>query len=162
VFDSAKGGTRAPQTFAATVSWREMWSRVSYMAATYILFVCPAGFYHMFTQRTDTIFWALAAWALLFFPMGLLAMVLHDSTSVLNPFFLLVAIFRTFLPYVGLMGLFALLAVLVWLVPRGTEAFVPIDRTLLAVAIGGYGALIVAHILGRFYWRYRKRLDWDL
>ena len=32
----------------------------------------------------------------------------------------------------------------------------------LALLTGGYSSLVVAHILGRFYWRYHERLDWNL
>ena len=38
----------------------------------------------------------------------------------------------------------------------------PLWSVGIHAVIGGYGGLILAHIFGRFYWRYRERLDWGL
>ncbi len=162
-YDSAKGGTRAPMALDTT-DLGVMWSRVLYLMAVYVLFVAPVGIYWLWTQRTDPIFWALVAWAVVFFPMGLLAMVIHDSTSALNPFFLLGAIFRTFFPYLGLIVVMGIFVALSW----GITSLLPAAsrwRWLLEVPIAfatTYLAMVAAHVLGRFYWRYRDRLDWGI
>ncbi len=155
VYDSARGGTRAPQGLDAG-STGEMWSRVSCILAVWAIFVVPMVVYLCATEgRTDAIFWGLVAWAVIFFPMGLLAMVINDSVSTLNPFFLLISILRVFFPYVGfvlLLGAFAMgLALLTYILPP-----------VINVTARSYGGLVLAHILGRFYWRYRERLDWGL
>jgi len=163
VHDSARGGTRAPEVSMAGAGLGDMWSRVMYLVAVYVLFALPPVLYYMWTQQIDLPFWGLVAWAIIFYPIGLLAMVVNDSTSALNPLFLLGSIFRTFFPYAGLLLLLTLLATLVWLVPQiilRQTVFMQID--LIAVIVGLYGTLIIAHILGRFYWRYRERLDWGL
>jgi hypothetical protein len=163
VYDSAKGGTRAPMALDTT-DLGVMWSRVLYLMAVYILFVFPAGIYWTWTRQRDPIFWGLVAWAVVFFPMGLLAMVIHDSTSALNPFFLLGAIFRTFLPYLGLIFLMGISAALGWgiasLLPEASRW-----RWLLQAPVSfatTYLSFVAAHVLGRFYWRYRDRLDWGI
>jgi hypothetical protein len=33
---------------------------------------------------------------------------------------------------------------------------------LFHTLIASYAALIMAHILGRFYWRHRERFDWGI
>jgi len=152
VYDSARGGTRAPQALD-TGGTGEMWSRAAYVLLVVILFVAPMMVYFFATGRRDAILWALVAWAVVFFPIGLLAMVLHDSVSVLNPFFLLGSILRAFLPYMGFVLLLA--AIIVGL------AWVRLSP-IVCFAVGPYGMLILAHILGRFYWRNRERLDWGL
>ena len=155
VYESARGGTRAPQALDSGGTG-EMWSRVSYILAVWIIFVLPMVVYFLATGgRKDTILWALVAWAVIFFPMGLLAMVIHDSISALNPFFLLGSILRVFFPYVGFVTLLCAFAVgLAWL----TRILPPI----ISFAAAQYGMLILAHILGRFYWRNRERLDWGI
>ena len=159
VHDSARGGVRAPMTLDTAVDLRETWSRVLYLVAVYLLFVFPAAVYWIWVRRTDAVFWGLVAWAIVFFPMGLLAMVIHDSTSALNPLFLLGAIFRTFLPYLGLLILLGMFAGL-YLLLGGLPSHWLLD--VLGMLLMAYLLSIVAHVLGRFYWRYRERLDWGL
>ena len=161
-YDSARGGTRAPGFFDRA-GLGDMWSRVSYLLAVYIIFMLPTVLYPLYAGGYDAIFCVLAAWSVVFFPMGLLAMVINDATYVLNPLFLLGSIRRTLIPYIGLLLLIAALGVLFWLVfgllTRGAYSISLAGPVLLA---GGYSSLIAAHVLGRFYWRYRARLHWDL
>ena len=167
VYDSAKGGTRAPLVFGGLASWGEMWSRVLYLLAVYIVYVLPAIIYGVFLGRTDAAFWGLLAWAIVFFPMGLLAIVILDSTSALNPFFLLASILRTFFAYIGLLILMAPLAGLFWLIPgllAGGDEGQETSALLVIVGIASttYLPFVMAHLLGRFYWRHRNSLDWGL
>jgi len=161
-YDSAQGGTRAPQLLD-TAGYGDKWSRVSYLLAVYAVFVLPALLYVLCTGRRDVLLWILVAWGILFFPMGLLAMVMHDGIYVLNPVLLLGSIRRTFVPYLGLLLLIAtqvaLFGLVLHLVAREANA---LGLAALALLTGGYSSLVVAHILGRFYWRYHERLDWGL
>lgn len=170
VYDSARGGTRAPAFVGAGLG--EMWSRVFYLLIVYIVYLMPAVLYRIVISGLDVsgakfeiIFWALAAYALLFFPIGLLAMVVNDSISALNPFFLLGSIFRTLLPYAGLLLLFAALGAACWLLAQGggeSDQLRPLWLEAVGIAATTYAAFVVAHILGRFYWRNREQLDWGL
>jgi DNA-directed RNA polymerase subunit RPC12/RpoP len=161
-YDSAMGGTRAPGLFDKAGAG-DMWSRVSRLLPVYTIFVLPTVLYARYGDRNAIIIGILLAWAVVFFPMGLLAMVVNDGMYVLNPLFLLGAIRRTFLPYSGLLLLLAASGVPVWLVlgllRRGNDAIWWAGPALLT---GGYLSLIASHILGRFCWRYRQRLGWDL
>ncbi|OHB60272.1 MAG: hypothetical protein A2167_02255 [Planctomycetes bacterium RBG_13_46_10] len=163
VQDSAKGGTRAPEVLAVETGLAEMKSRVLYLVAVYILFVLPSFLYRLYTVRMDIIFWVLVSWAVIFFPMGLLAMVMFDSTDALNPIFLLGSIFRVFFQYIGLSILFGTLVGLIWFIPIGSEyQTAPILLEIIKTIISGYGVFIMAHVLGRFYWRYKDKLDWGI
>jgi len=159
--DSAKGGTRAPQLLDAA-SYGDKWSRVWHLLAVYAVFVLPLVLYAWRDDRNAIILGVLLAWAILFFPMGLLAMIINDGMYVLHPLFLLGSICHTWLPYGGLLLLMAALGVLLWLVLRlltqGGNAILLAGPVLLA---GGYLSLVVAHILGRFYWHYHERLNWE-
>jgi hypothetical protein len=163
VYDSAKGGTRAP-TVLDMGDWDDLWSRVSYLMAVYILFGVPPILYRVLTGRTDAIFWALLAWTLLFLPIGLLAMVIHDSVSALNPLFLLGSIRRVWGPYLFLLLGTGIVAALFWHAGGGVDRRLapPMVLPLFHVLLGAYAALVLAHLLGRFYWRYRDRLDWGI
>jgi DNA-directed RNA polymerase subunit RPC12/RpoP len=160
--DSAKGGTRAPQLLDAA-GYGDKWSRVSYLLTVYALFVLPVVLYLVYGGRNAAVVGILFAWALVFFPMGLLAMVVLDGLYVLNPLFLLGAIRRTFGPYAGLLSLVAAVAASVWLMPRAARrGLFSIGLGSLGLFLAGYASLIAAHILGRFYWHYRERLGWDV
>jgi DNA-directed RNA polymerase subunit RPC12/RpoP len=164
VYDSAKGGTRAPAVFDMG-DWSDWWSRVSYLAAVYILFGLPPVLYWMLMGRTDVIFWALMVWAIVFLPMGLLAMVIHDSVSALNPLFLLGSIWRVLGPYLGLLLGIGVVVGLFWRAGGGgvdRRLAPPIVLPLFHVLLGAYMSLVLAHLLGRFYWCYRDRLDWGI
>ena len=105
----------------------------------------------------------LSVCAVALLPMGLLAMVLHESLSVLNPVFLLGSIRRVLLPYAALVLTVATFVLLCVFMPRILEN----SRASIAARAGGfaaftYGTLVLAHLLGRFYWRYRERLDWTV
>jgi hypothetical protein len=116
------------------------------------------------TGRTDAIFWVLVAWTIVFLPIGLLAMVIHDSVSALNPLFLLGSIRRVLGPYFCL-----LLGAGVWVglfwraddrLARGLAP--PAVLRVFYALFGAYVSLVLAHVLGRFYWRCRDRLDWGV
>jgi len=162
-FDSARGGTRAPDTSSQKADWRAMLSRVVYLAAPAVVFFLPAYLYPTFAKREDAVYWALVAWGFAFFPMGYLAMVAMDSESALNPLMLLRAIVRTLREYVVLV--FVLFAAVVVLRLAGQEMLHwerPIWLRAVAHAVVTYGGFVLAHILGRFYWRHRKQLDWGI
>ena len=162
-YDSAKGGTRAPEVFGGDIGLGGMWARVSYLIAVSIIYVLPAVLYPMYFSKRDAIYFVLVAWAVVFFPMGLLAMVMHDGTSVLNPFFLLNSILRVFLPYLGLLLVIAMFGLLLWLIGRApTQGPTPLWLYITGFLATGYTSFVLAHLLGRFYWRYRDRLDWGL
>ena len=98
--------------------------------------------------------------ALFFFPMSLLAAVMYDSFKGLNPFVLIGSIIRTFLPYC------AMVMVLVWAFFFITE-WLPdpqesIGMIFILWCLGIYLAMLVAHLLGWFYHRYERQLNWDV
>jgi len=150
VSDSTSGATRAPEVFSSG-DLSDQFSLVLHLAATYIVFVGPAGFYHLYLHRMDTVFWCLVGYGVLLFPMGLLAMVLYQDSSALNPFKLLLAIMRSLLPYTGLVMLLAGVLGLFMLLSH-----IPI----LGECFWVYGSFILAHLLGRFYWKNQARIGW--
>ena len=170
IYDSAKGGTRAPDF--AMVSLREMWSRVSSLLIVCIVYQMPLMLYKIMIDGFEVtgtqwqiIFWVLAAWALIFMPIGILRMVVDDSISAVNPLGLLASIFRVFPQYMFLLLVVAAAAALIWLAGPDAEqrqTLRPLPIEMVGLLIATYGAFVAGHVLGRFYWRNRERLDWGL
>ena len=164
--DSAAGGLRAPETLAKTPGIFEMFWQLLKVIVCLLFFFLPAGVYAYRVGRGDLIFWALLFYGVFFFPMGLLAMIMFDSVSGLNPILLIGSIFSTLLPYCGLVLFFLAFSVFVVRVAGalyggGVLQQLPGLRYFSAV-IGIYLFMVGSHLLGRFYWRYRERLNWEV
>lgn len=170
VRDSAKGGTRAPEAFA-TSDLGDMWSQALHIMGCYLILLGPVGFYHAFTEKTDAIFWLLLAYGAFFFPMGLLACIMFDSIRGLNPILLVCSIFSTILHYVGLILLIVALILAFSALPdMQTDDTQPSQASyILTPVVGGifyglsiYVAFVIAHLIGRFYWRNQEKLNWEV
>jgi len=170
VRDSAAGGIRAPEVFAIADA-SSMREQAAYLVACYIVFAGPAGFYSVFTHRMDAVFWLLAAYGVFFFPMGLLAVVMFNSGAAFNPILLIGSILSTFLPYCGLVLLICgvmlpIVAIMNMMNMKPQDIPLPkVARLFLEPVISCfriYIVFIVGHLVGRFYWRYQERLNWEV
>jgi len=167
VRDSAAGGTRAPEVFA-TAEVSTMFEQSLYLAACYIIFAGPAGFYSVFTHKTDAVFWLLAAFGVFFFPIGLLAVVMFNSGVAFNPILWVASIFSTFLQYCGLVLLICGVVLPIAAIMNIQPEDIPLPKVLTLILQAGFTAIllyivfVIAHLLGRFYWRYQERLNWEV
>jgi len=159
VRDSAAGGLRAPETLGSAPGLGDMSLRALDIVGCLIVFWGPAGFYFFYTHKIDAIFWSLFAYAVFFFPMGLLSVIVFDSFSGLNPIVLIGSIFSTFLPYCAMVIVFVSAGFLIGKI----ESAAPQSQVLSFIisCINLYLALVEAHLLGRFYWRYQDKLRWE-
>jgi hypothetical protein len=111
-------------------------------------------------SQHDTAFAILLSFAVLFFPMALLGVAVTGSLYAINPVSLVTSIFRTFPQYMGILGVFYggfwAFSKTASFLPQLWMAF-PVRRLLFF-----YLTMVMAHILGRFYWRYEERLDLEL
>lgn len=161
---SASGQVRAPETL------NSMQEDFAEMAMELLRIVCcvavclgPSLIYHSLTKRTDGILWLLLGSGTFFIPMVLLATVMFGSFGGLNPVIIIPSIFSTFPWYCA--------SVLVFCIPvaiaLGALIYLPKDSALAAAfavllrALYAYLSLVVAHILGRFYYRNAERLYWE-
>jgi len=160
VRDSADGGVRAPEGLGSTPGFMGMfWQTVNVIGCLAIFFT-PFVLYMLYAGRADVIFWLLLIFAVFSFPMGLLAVIMFDSAIGLNPRLLVRSISSTFFPYCGLVLLFVTPVVLIGMLY--TEVQESRLWTFIIRSVVTYLALIGAHLLGRFYWRYQEKFDWDL
>ena len=160
VRNSAAGGLRAPETLGNTPGVGDMLSDLLKTLGCAAFFMAPLVFYWGYTKKTDFVFYLLAGYGLVFFPMGLLSVIMFDSLAGLNPVLLIGSIFSSFFQYCGLLILFLAITVLMRLadssVPK-TWFFVSLLRL-----VGIYFVMIACHLLGRFYWQYKEKLNWEV
>ena len=161
--DSAAGWLRAPETMSITPSLGEMLWQMIRMLVCFIIFVGPSLVYLLNTRNPDALFWVLLAYGVFFFPMGLLAVVMFDSFSALNPLLLIGSIFSTFFQYCGLLLLFCglgVLSVIIMLILRQSRISSLLFYVLHIFFI--YLLMVASHLLGRFYWKYLEKLNWEV
>ena len=174
--DSADGGIRAPETMATTPGIGEIFWQYMKLVGCFIFFWAPLAGY-VYSSGAAQLFFLpgnepvesgfspfivilLLAYAVFFFPMGLLSMVMFDSLEGLNPILVIGSILSTFFQYCGLILLFfaigALSIISVAILPQFWLLRFFSNVTLL------YMAMVYAHLLGRFYWRYQGKLNWEV
>lgn len=160
VRDSADGGVRAPEGLGSTPGFMGMfWQTVNVIGCLAIFFT-PFVLYMLFAGRADIIFWLLLIFAVFFFPMGLLAVIMFDSAIGLNPRLLIRSISCTFVPYCGIVLLFVTPVVVIGMLyaeVQESRLWIFIIRSVVT-----YLALVGAHLLGRFYWRYQEKFNWEV
>jgi DNA-directed RNA polymerase subunit RPC12/RpoP len=158
--DSAAGGLRAPETISTTPGLGDMLLQLIRILVCFVFFAAPVLIYVHYAQKTDFIFWLLLACAVLFLPMGLLAVVMFDSFSALNPLLLIGSICSTFFQYCGLVLLFyGLVALSVKIASFLRQSWV---LAYISSILFIYLLMVTAHLLGRFYWKYEERLNWEV
>lgn len=158
--DSADGWVRAPEGMGALPDLPDMLGQLIHTIGCFVFFLLPTVLYILFTGRVDIIAWLLMIVAMFFYPISFLSVILHDSVSGLDPRVLLLSIRNTFWPYMGLVLLFVLLAGMVRLIFMELQLSIFWGVVLRFVMF--YAAFILAHLTGRFYWRYKEKLKWDL
>jgi len=166
--DSAAGGLRAPETLANAPGTSDLFEQYVCLFACYAFFFGPATFYRSYiyfsnTQMNSAIFWPLLAYGVFFFPMGILAVVMFGSVNGLNPILLIGSIASTFFQYCGLViffsGLYALFILSIILPFRYRWGILPkvISNIVLIWLL-----LVAGHLIGCFYRRYQKKLNWEV
>ncbi len=159
VRDSAAGGIRAVDTTATTPGLGEIFGQAIKMILSAVVCMAPALIYLNHSRSTDGVFTVLYGAGGFLIPMAMLAMVMYDGLHGLNPILLFGSILRTPIQYCALVA-FCYGACL--LVPVAGYYYLKqwiLGSALLFVAF--YQLLILAHLLGRFYWRNEARLNWD-
>jgi hypothetical protein len=158
ITSSAGGHRRAPDvTVPNTISIGDFISQAFIVIGCVAICLAPVLLYSIVVKRTDSWFWALAAYGVLFLPMTLLRVIMFDCFDALNPIEIVRSMCRVLLPYLGLVFFFLVLGGLIWAgIPR-----LPLWG-FLKRALRVYLVFVLAHRLGWFYWWYKDKLDWGL
>ena len=173
--DSADGGLRAPDIAGTMTGLGDMFWHWARFFACFAIFLGPVIFYRGYTYFTNvemnnTIFLSLLAFGAFFFPMNILAVVMFDSVGGMNPILVIRSIISTFLQYCGLFILFYGLGILfntmlgmvlkilslTQILSRGFFMYILINLLMT------YALLVAGHLLGRFYWLYKEKLNWEV
>lgn len=160
VRDSAEGGLRAPKVIGDIPRVVDMFWQMVNIVGCLVVFFAPFVFYVLFARKAGIIFWLLLIYAVFFFPMALLAIVVLDSVSGLNPRLLYKSISNTLLQYCGLVLLFVAVVSLIGVL--GQKAGESGHLAFLISCASIYLVFVAAHLLGRFYWRYQEKLNWEV
>jgi phage FluMu protein Com len=164
VRDSAAGNLRAPETMAQTPGiWELLW-QIFELIACFALCAAPAAVYFGYTRRIDLPFWLVVGCGAFIYPMTLLAVIMFDSINGLNPLIIILSIFSTFFQYCGLV---VLISAIIFLYVQTVRTIPPnlLLRMVLSPLIQAvelYLAMVAAHLLGRFYFRYQEKLNWEV
>lgn len=156
--DSAEGGLRAPKVIGDVPGVADMFWQMINIAGCLIVFFAPFVLYMLFTKKAGVIFWLLLIYAVFFFPMALLAIVVLDSVSGLDPRLIYKSIANTFRQYLALVLLFVAAVILIGVLGPKVEKSIGWAFLFRCACI--YLLFVAAHLLGRFYWRYQEKLNW--
>lgn len=95
--------------------------------------------------------------------MGVLAVIMFDSINGLNPLLLLCSVANTFFQYCGLaIVFFAFLLVRVQMLLWSAQYQWGILTKILPDLVLLWLLFVVTHLIGRFYWRYEEKLNWEV
>lgn len=159
--ESADGDSRAPDVLVNAPSLGDMGWQSLQMAVCLAFFVAPVIIYYNYTERIDTISYLLLAYTALFFPIGLLVVVMHDTITALNPLLLIGSIIKTFFSYLKLVVLFYAVGYLIFICSK-LSSNLPSIFGFVVEAVFIYLLMVMAYLLGRFYWLNKDRLNWDI
>ena len=166
--DSAGGELRASNPPSSISGREEILGQCVVWLACYAFCFGPATFYGGYAHYREAetnyvILGLLLAYGIFFFPMGILAAAMFDSVNGLNPILLVCSIASTFLQYCGLVVFLACLgflrvglSMLSFRQRWGILANVVPDLLLIWLL------LVAVHLIGRFYWRYQEKLNWEV
>ena len=157
--DSADGWVRAPEGMGGMPDLFDMLMQIVNIIGCLGFFLLPAIICVKFVGWINVITWLFIIAALFFYPFGLLSVILFDSFSGLDPRVLIRSIRDIFWPYVGLVVLFTVMLLLALIYAAIDINF--LWKTAFRFCVF-YLALILAHLTGRFYFRYKDKLQWKI
>lgn len=171
--NSASGGIRAPENIASMPDMNDAAIQVIEIVVSVAIFWGPLGGYLMYkifwqsagttypyNPTTDTMFWLFFGYGIFFFPIGLLALAMFDSSSAFNPLLWITSILSTFFQYCSLVLFFCMLG---WLFSKVVTPFQKSQLFLyLFRAAFIYLAMVASHLLGCFYYLNSEKLNWDV
>ena len=167
VHKSAIGEKRAPNVVAEDPDYdvSSMLWQIFQVLVPLLLCIGPAVAYWGAKKQTDFYFWLILCCGGFLLPVSLLSVMMHDSLSGLNPLILLISIVRGFVSYLGVVAMFYLPLVIFGVLlamarPKGPASALAMD--VFFKFAGYYLLMVAAHVIGRFYYINKDKLDWEV
>jgi len=161
VRDSAEGGIRAPNTAAMTPGLWDLILETIRLLACIVLCVLPAAICAVYRGQADPLCLVLTVLGGVAFPMALLSVIMHETINGLNPLLVIRSILRTPLHYLLLVPFCYALSKVVPLAFGLILDKLNWHWSYVLQAAAFYQTLVVAHLLGRFYFKNDEKLEWD-
>lgn len=158
--DSARGQIRAADTIGETPGLAEMTGQAIYMVASVLATFGPAIIYYAETRRADAILWLLCGAAGFVLPMALLGVAMYEDVRGLNPIRLIGSTLKTLPQYTIRAPFCYLLCALIPAAIYYMLKFWIVGHALMLAAY--YAWLVLAHQLGRFFYKNDETLNWDV
>ncbi|MBN1806446.1 MAG: hypothetical protein JW837_14450 [Sedimentisphaerales bacterium] len=160
VRESAAGWVRAPYGFGGLPIIKDMFNQVISIIGCLAVFLGPFAIYTISVGQMNMKSWFLLGLAVFLYPMGLLSVLMHDSSEFLRIRTFTKSIPKAFFPYLGFIILLLIQVMLIRMIPEQKKDSIILNILFRFIII--YTALIDAHLLGRLYWRYQDRFNWDV
>lgn len=158
--DSSHGQIRAADTAGSTPGFIELVAQGFLVATCIAVAGGPAIVYYNETRQTDAILWILCGVAGFVLPMALLGEAMFESLQGLNPVRLIGSISKT-LPQYAIRTPFCIpVCALIPLAIYYFLRFWVLGHVLMLAAC--YAWLVLAHQLGRFFYKNEETLNWDV
>ena len=158
VRSSGEGNVRAPDTIGQTPGMFELFALCFQVILCGMVFLGMSWSAQASFMRPGWPQQTLDAALAFLLPMTLLSIIFLDSIRGLNPLLNLKLIAFTFLPYCGVtIPLILAHKALFWACLRLPDPIGLITLALCEV----YGAMVSAHVLGRFAWKQQHKLIWE-
>jgi hypothetical protein len=158
VRSSSEGNIRAPDTIGQTPGILELFVLGFQVFLCAMVFLGMSWSFHASMMPPNWVQQILDTVLGLLLPMTLLSMISLDSLRGLNPLLNLKLIGFTFLPYFGMAAPLYLAHKTLFLVCLKMPGYTGILTLALCEV---YGAMVSAHVLGRFAWKQQDRLIWE-
>jgi hypothetical protein len=158
--DSAKGGIMAPDTTPDRGGLRDIFEELGWGVAPFVVCLLPSILYVIVNKNAERgIFMILLFAGLFFYPMLSLRTGMMRELAAYNPFGIIFNIIR-FLPgYLSLLGGIVVAFLPYVIVSYMTDNSFTAGLFVLPWMI--YSFMVLFHLMGRFYYKRRDKLDWE-
>ncbi|MCP4452010.1 MAG: hypothetical protein GY809_11155 [Planctomycetes bacterium] len=158
VRSSSEGNIRAPDTIGQTPGMLELFALGFQVFLCAMVFLGMSWSVHASAAPPDWVQQLLDTGLALLLPMTLLSIISLDSIRGLNPLLNLKLICLTLLPYLGMAVPLCLAHKTLFSVCLKMPGYAGIMSLALFEV---YGAMVSAHVLGRFAWKQRDKPIWE-
>ncbi|MFI4912453.1 MAG: hypothetical protein ACIAQZ_12370 [Sedimentisphaeraceae bacterium JB056] len=160
IVDSSDGGLVAPDTTPGSGGMGDLVEELKWGVLPIVACLLPVFLYTVFSEHpVRGVFLILFFAGIFVYPMLSLRTAMFRHVSAFNPVAILFNIIRFFPGYISLV-----VAIAVAFVPVVATVYIS-DRnpiaSLLVMPWFLYGCIVLSHLIGRFYFNRKDKLDWD-